>query len=83
MQLPLINENKESTENAACVVVAEPTDVEETLRIAAKSKYNFKVTMLDPLYNKGVGGVRDDYVDYITKILELSALILFYGGFLK
>lgn len=83
MQLPLINENKESTENAACVVVAEPTDVEETLRIAAKSKYNFKVTMLDPWYNKGVGGVRDDYVDYITKILELSALILFYGGFLK
>lgn len=28
------------------------------------------VTMLDPWYNKGVGGVRDDYHDYIFGLLE-------------
>lgn len=72
MQLSLIDEKK-SIELSPCLAVTEPTDVEKTLRLAAKSNYNFKVTMLDPWYNKGFGGVRDDYVEYITKILELSA----------
>ncbi|MDP4299703.1 DNA-methyltransferase [Leptothrix discophora] len=31
--------------------------------------------MLDPWYNKGVGGVRADYIEYITSILEELAEI--------
>jgi hypothetical protein len=31
--------------------------------------------MLDPWYNKGIGGVRDDYHDYLVRLLELSAAV--------
>ncbi len=31
--------------------------------------------MLDPWYNKGVGGVRDDYVDWVTALLEAAGRI--------
>ena len=52
-----------------------PTDVEETLALAARSGHDFKVTMLDPWYNKGVGGVREDYVDYVVNLLDLASNI--------
>lgn len=57
------------------VSVLEPLDVEDSLSLARKSDLQFSVTMLDPWYNKGVGGVRDDYVDYIVHLLELSASV--------
>lgn len=85
MQLSLLEENNQDPmEQTSRIVVTEPTDVEETLRLAAKSEYDFKVTMLDPWYNKGVGGVRDDYVAYITNLLEMSADVsphVFLWGF--
>jgi hypothetical protein len=31
--------------------------------------------MLDPWYNKGVGGVRDDYQDFILELLEEASHI--------
>ncbi len=40
--------------------------------------------MLDPWYNKGVGGVRDDYREYILELLSISATIsdhVFLWGF--
>lgn len=40
--------------------------------------------MLDPWYNKGIGGVRDDYVEYIEKILNRLATIsdhIYFWGF--
>lgn len=57
------------------VAVLTPLDVEESLELAARSDVNFKVTMLDPWYNKGVGGKRDDYVDYILRLLHLSSTV--------
>ena len=59
-------------------------DVEEALCLAARSSLDFKVTMLDPWYNKGVGGEREDYHEYIINLLELSSRVsphVFLWGF--
>jgi hypothetical protein len=52
------------------VTLLPPTDVEKTL-----SAIDFPVTvvMLDPWYNKGVGGVRDDYDLWLAHLIELSS----------
>ena len=57
------------------ISVLEPLDVEDSLAQADKSDLRFSVTMLDPWYNKGVGGVRDDYVDYVAHLLELASKV--------
>ena len=65
-------------------VILQPTDVEEVLSIFAGSGLDIKVTMLDPWYNKGFGGVRDDYVPYIVGLLEKAASVsphVFLWGF--
>ncbi|HSZ15292.1 MAG TPA: site-specific DNA-methyltransferase [Solirubrobacteraceae bacterium] len=50
-------------------------DVEDCLEIAAASSIEFRVTMLDPWYNKGIGGQRDDYTPYILRLLDLAARV--------
>lgn len=40
--------------------------------------------MFDPWYNKGVDGIRDDYVEYITSVLKRLAVIadhVYFWGF--
>ena len=48
-------------------------DVEDCLGAAAEAGASFDVVMLDPWYNKGVGGERDDYDEYILRLLRLAA----------
>ena len=61
------------------VVVLSPLDVEASLRLfaalAAKHPRTLAASccMLDPWYNKGTGGERDDYTDYIVGLLALAA----------
>jgi DNA methylase len=50
-----------------------PIDVEDCLELIGASGERVKVTMLDPWYNKGIGGEREDYVDYILRLVELSS----------
>ena len=52
------------------IEIYEPCDVMDAIKKFKKSGQRAQVTMFDPWYNKGVGGVRDDYVDYITSILN-------------
>jgi hypothetical protein len=64
--------------------VLPPTDVEEVLSAFAGSGLDIKVTMLDPWYNKGFGGIRDDYIPYIVGLLEKAGQIsphVFLWGF--
>jgi site-specific DNA-methyltransferase (adenine-specific) len=66
------------------VAILAPIDVEDALEFAAASDLGFAVTMLDPWYNKGIGGVRDDYVPYIERLLRLAADVsdhVFLWGF--
>ncbi len=54
------------------ITLLPPADVEETLRT-----FNHRVSavMLDPWYNKGIGGVREDYDDWLANLIELSGKI--------
>src|SRR5215216_5663774 len=66
------------------IVLLPPADVESTLGLLVDHRVQATVVMLDPWYNKGVGGVRDDYDSYISRLLELSARIgehVFLWGF--
>jgi site-specific DNA-methyltransferase (adenine-specific) len=56
-------------------VILPPLDVQNALNLFRELNYHFKVTMLDPWYNKGVGGQRDDYREYIVELLEHAAQI--------
>jgi len=47
-------------------------DVEDCLGAVVEAGVRFDVVMLDPWYNKGVGGERDDYDEYILRLLELA-----------
>jgi DNA methylase len=66
------------------VAIFPPIDVTSTLSLLKQLNIYPQVTMLDPWYNKGVGGVRSDYKSYILSLLENSALVsdhIFLWGF--
>lgn len=52
------------------IAILPPMDVFESIRIFKNCNYSADVTLLDPWYNRGVGGVREDYVEFITNILK-------------
>jgi site-specific DNA-methyltransferase (adenine-specific) len=66
------------------VAVLDALDVLDTLHLARVLDLRPKVVMLDPWYNKGVGGTRDDYRMFILELLEQAASItehVFLWGF--
>ncbi|HEY0324198.1 MAG TPA: site-specific DNA-methyltransferase [Pyrinomonadaceae bacterium] len=66
------------------IAILPPMDVKESLQLIRQLGITPTVTMLDPWYNKGFGGIRDDYRDYIAELLEAAALIsehVFLWGF--
>lgn len=70
--------------SAGDVFVNEPADVEATLGALGQLGVEASVVMLDPWYNKGVGGVRPDYDQFILRLLALSGRIaehVFLWGF--
>lgn len=57
-----------------------PADVLDTLEGAP----NVKAVILDPWYNKGIGGERDDYNDWLAKVVQAACRIsehVFVWGF--
>lgn len=61
-------------------VVFEPLDVQESLHLfaalaEARPSLRADCCMLDPWYNKGVGGARDDYTSYIVGLLALAGCV--------
>ncbi len=54
------------------LVLLPPMDVLDSLGLIKKLGYNVTVVMLDPWFNKGIGGVREDYVEYIVTILSAA-----------
>jgi len=66
------------------VVILPPMDAIDVLSAFAVSNINIKMTMLDPWYNKGKGGIRDDYIQFVVSLLSLSSQIsphVFLWGF--
>ena len=66
------------------VVVLPPMDAQDTFRLIGLLSAPIVTTVLDPWYNKGVGGVRDDYVPYVVGILDGAKAVskhIFLWGF--
>ncbi len=64
LESPALTENQPKL-----VTILPPQDVLETLK---GWSLPVKVIMLDPWYNKGVGGVRDDYDDWLVQVVGLA-----------
>lgn len=60
-----------------------PQDVKETLKIMRMLGYRFDTVMLDPWYNKGFGGIQDDYMPFFLDVIrqsgELAEHVFFWG----
>ncbi|NMX79886.1 site-specific DNA-methyltransferase [Pseudomonas sp. WS 5503] len=66
------------------IVVYDPLDVFDSIERFRQQYGRCECVMFDPWYNKGVGGIRDDYVEYITSVLERLAVIadhIYFWGF--
>ena len=66
------------------VVILPPMDVHVSARLLTLAGIKAQSTVFDPWYNKGVGGERDDYGNYIVgvlKSLEPFSEHLFFWGF--
>jgi hypothetical protein len=73
-------ELKNETRTAECII-APAMDVFEAIEKVDKT---VKCTILDPWYNKGVGGVRDDYEEWLKRLVAETAGIsehIFLWGF--
>jgi site-specific DNA-methyltransferase (adenine-specific) len=79
-----IRESIASSLQVHSVAILSPIDVKDGLELVKQIGIAPKVTMLDPWYNKGVGGVRDDYGEYIIDLLSVAGTIsdhVFLWGF--
>jgi site-specific DNA-methyltransferase (adenine-specific) len=54
------------------VVLFSPREALSTLKLV---QYPVSTVMLDPWYNKGVGGIRDDYHDWLKEVIKASSSI--------
>ncbi len=66
------------------VEILPPADVQDTLRALAADGVDARVVHLDPWYNRGTGGVRDDYREWVGEVLALAADVgehVFLWGF--
>ena len=66
------------------VAILPPMDISASTRLLAVLGFHAQCCILDPWYNKGTGGMRDDYEHYILRIIsELGPLTehLFLWGF--
>jgi site-specific DNA-methyltransferase (adenine-specific) len=66
------------------VAILPPMDISNSARLLSALGFHAQCCILDPWYNKGTGGVRNDYEGYILKLLaELGPLAdhVFLWGF--
>lgn len=52
------------------VVVLPPMEAKESSHLVAQLGYAPQMTMLDPWYNRGTGGVREDYISNLLEIID-------------
>src|SRR4030042_816856 len=66
------------------IVILPPADARRTLEELASLGVEVQTTILDPWYNKGIGGTRDDSGVFILELLSLAAGVsqhVFLWGF--
>lgn len=76
---PLLRSGLEATG----VTILPPQDVAYTLEMLEALEIHAQALILDPWYNKSIGGVRDDYQDFIVDLLaragKLSDHVFLWG----
>ncbi len=75
------DESQEASLKHGDVIILPPRDVMDTL---SSIKEPVTTAILDPWYNKGVGGVRPDYYEWLFSLVEATARIsdhIFLWGF--
>lgn len=66
------------------VAVLPPMSVEVTLRLARSLQMHFDTVMLDPWYNKGFGGIQQDYMTFFLDVIKQSGEVadhIYFWGF--
>lgn len=66
------------------MAILPPQDVVDTLELLSALGIHAQALILDPWYNKGIGGVRDDYQDFIVDLLARAGKVsdhVFLWGF--
>ena len=66
------------------VVILPPQDVKQTLELVRLLGYCFDTAMLDPWYNKGFGGMQDDYLPFFLDVIRQSGNVaehVYFWGF--
>lgn len=66
------------------VSILPPQDAADTLEMLEALGIHAQALILDPWYNKGIGGVRDDYQDFIVDLLARAGKVsdhVFLWGF--
>lgn len=65
------------------VVILPPQDVKRSLMLVQLLGYHFDAVMLDPWYNKGFGGIQDNYLQFFLDVIrnsgELAEHVFFWG----
>jgi site-specific DNA-methyltransferase (adenine-specific) len=52
------------------VIILPAMEAKDSMRLVTSLGYRPAATILDPWYNRGTGGVRNDYVDYMLEIID-------------
>lgn len=66
------------------LVILPPMEAKDSLQLMSYLKLHPQTTILDPWYNRGTGGVREDYVDYQLEIINFikgNTKHFFFWGF--
>lgn len=66
------------------IAILPPQDVTKTLAVMQTLGYFFDTTIIDPWYNKGFGGVQDDYMPFFLEVIRQSGLVsnhVYFWGF--
>lgn len=52
------------------IALLPPMEAKESISLISTLGFHPTTTIIDPWYNKGIGGVREDYVENILEIIE-------------
>ena len=66
------------------IAVLPPLDVKDTIRLTQLLGLHFDTVMLDPWYNKGFGGLQDDYLAFFLDVIRQSGTVadhIYFWGF--
>lgn len=66
------------------IALLPPQDVKRTLALVSQLGYHFDTAMIDPWYNKGFGGMQDDYLPFFLDVIRQSGEVakhVYFWGF--